>query len=207
VRAVEQAVDWVVAREPDLVAVTGDLLSRPRGRDRLFALLERLGHPYLVLGNHDLADSRDPFSARVELDSVPYGTLLSGSSVELVLRGRRIELHGVDPRDWAAKARRPLELGTSSADLRILLCHFPRVLDLLPPDRFQLILSGHVHAGQIVVPYGFGRLHLAHLRPPYSHGVYRRGAIVMHVSPGLGTTFVPFRLFARPEATELTLRV
>jgi len=28
----------------------------------------------------------------------------------------------------------------------------------------------------------------------------------MHVSPGLGTTFVPFRLFARPEATELVLR-
>jgi predicted MPP superfamily phosphohydrolase len=27
----------------------------------------------------------------------------------------------------------------------------------------------------------------------------------MHVSPGLGTTFVPFRFFARPEATELVL--
>jgi predicted MPP superfamily phosphohydrolase len=28
----------------------------------------------------------------------------------------------------------------------------------------------------------------------------------MHVSPGLGTTFVPFRFAARPEATELVLR-
>jgi predicted MPP superfamily phosphohydrolase len=28
----------------------------------------------------------------------------------------------------------------------------------------------------------------------------------MHVSPGTGTTFVPFRLFARPEVTELVLR-
>jgi predicted MPP superfamily phosphohydrolase len=28
----------------------------------------------------------------------------------------------------------------------------------------------------------------------------------MHVSPGLGTTFVPFRFGARPEATELVLR-
>jgi predicted MPP superfamily phosphohydrolase len=27
----------------------------------------------------------------------------------------------------------------------------------------------------------------------------------MHVSPGLGTTFVPFRFYARPEATELVL--
>jgi predicted MPP superfamily phosphohydrolase len=30
--------------------------------------------------------------------------------------------------------------------------------------------------------------------------------VTLHVSPGLGTTFVPFRLFARPEATELVLR-
>jgi predicted MPP superfamily phosphohydrolase len=29
---------------------------------------------------------------------------------------------------------------------------------------------------------------------------------VLHVSPGLGTTFVPFRFAARPEATELSLR-
>jgi predicted MPP superfamily phosphohydrolase len=29
---------------------------------------------------------------------------------------------------------------------------------------------------------------------------------VLHVSPGLGTTFVPFRLFARPEVTELVIR-
>jgi predicted MPP superfamily phosphohydrolase len=30
--------------------------------------------------------------------------------------------------------------------------------------------------------------------------------VTLHVSPGLGTTLVPFRFFARPEATELVLR-
>ena len=68
-----------------------------------------------------------------------------------------------------------------------------------------MILAGHMHAGQIVVPYGLGKLHLAHLHAPYMDGVYRRGDTVMHVSPGLGTTFVPFRFAARPEATELRL--
>ena len=39
-----------------------------------------------------------------------------------------------------------------------------------------------------------------------SEGVYREGGVTLHVSPGLGTTFVPFRFFARPEVTELVLR-
>jgi predicted MPP superfamily phosphohydrolase len=103
--------------------------------------------------------------------------------------------------------RRRSGFGASDADLRILLCHFPRALDFVEPGRFHLILSGHMHAGQIVLPYGVGRLHLAHLRARYTSGVYRRrDGTLMHVSPGLGTTFVPFRLFARPEATELVLR-
>jgi predicted MPP superfamily phosphohydrolase len=63
-----------------------------------------------------------------------------------------------------------------------------------------------MHGGQIVVPYGVGKLYLAHLGAPYQDGVYRSQGTTMHVSRGLGTTFVPFRYFARPEATELVLR-
>ena len=92
------------------------------------------------------------------------------------------------------------------ADFRILLCHFPRVFDRLEPGRFELVLSGHMHDGQITVPYPGGKLRLAHPTARYATGVYRSEASVMHVSPGLGTTFVPFRFAARPEATELVLR-
>ena len=63
-----------------------------------------------------------------------------------------------------------------------------------------------MHAGQIVLPYPGGKVRFAHLRAPMTEGVYREGGVTLHVSPGLGTTFVPFRFFARPEATELVLR-
>src|SRR5205085_4327171 len=63
-----------------------------------------------------------------------------------------------------------------------------------------LVLSGHLHSGQITIPYGIGKLRLAHLRPGYFEGLYVRPAATLHVSPGLGTTFVPFRFAARPEA-------
>ena len=191
-------------RRPDLVCITGDLLSRPGGEAELLELLDRLEHPYVVLGNHDWALSRDPFSRPAALGRLEHGTLLADSAAQVDLRGRRVELAGVDPRSWLE--RRSSNFPPSRADLRILLCHFPKVLDRVEPGRFQLILAGHLHGGQIVVPYGFGRLLLAHPRAPYAQGVFRRGQTTMHVSPGLGTTFVPFRFAARPEATELVLR-
>jgi predicted MPP superfamily phosphohydrolase len=202
--AARRAVDWVAERRPDLVCITGDLLSRPRGEPELLRLLDRIEHPYVVLGNHDWALSRDPLSRPAALERVERGTLLADTVAHLELDGRAVELAGVDPRSWLAL--RPSNFPASGADLRILLCHFPRVIDQVAPGRFQLILAGHLHGGQIVLPYGFGRLLLAHPHAPYTQGIFRRGATTMHVSPGLGTTFVPFRFAARPEATELVLR-
>jgi predicted MPP superfamily phosphohydrolase len=203
-RAVERAVEWVAERKPDLVTITGDLLSRPRGEAELLALLAKLPHPYIVLGNHDYAISRDPFSRPAELTGLDNASLLLDSAEVVELRGKRIELAGVDPRSWLRKERSGFD--DPAADLRILLCHFPRALDTVPAGRWDLILAGHLHAGQIVLPYGFGKLLLAHPGARYPEGVFERAGTAMHVSPGLGTTFVPFRLFARPEATELVLR-
>ena len=200
VHAVERAIDWVAERQPDLVCITGDLLTRPRAEQQLLGLLAKLPHPYVVLGNHDYAISRDPFSRPVSLGRLEHGTMLFDSSV----RVGDIEIGGVDPRTWIEK--RSSEFPPSDAPLRILLCHFPRALETVPVGRWNLILAGHLHAGQIVLPYGFGKLLLAHPRARYPEGVFERNGTVMHVSPGLGTTFVPFRFCARPEATELVLR-
>jgi predicted MPP superfamily phosphohydrolase len=63
-----------------------------------------------------------------------------------------------------------------------------------------------MHDGQITLPYPGGKVRLAHPSARYASGVYESRAAIMHVSPGLGTTFVPFRFAARPEATELVLR-
>jgi uncharacterized protein len=206
--AVREAVDWVSELKPDLVCITGDLVSRRSGMRELARLLERLGPSFVVLGNHDFADSRDPFSQRVDPEAIgalENVTLLGDESVEIELRGRRVQIVGVDALSYAARVASPHELADATADLRILLCHFPGIVRRIP-QVFDLILAGHYHAGQIVVPYPGGRLRLAHLRARDVAGLYEYGRTTLHVSPGLGTTFVPFRLFARPEATELVVR-
>jgi hypothetical protein len=205
-RAVERAVEWAVAREPDLVCISGDLLSRPRGEALLRRLVARLPHCYAVLGNHDYAISRDPFSESAPVHDLEPATLLADDSRTLELRGRRVQIVGVDPRSYRGGSARPERHADPDAELRILLCHYPYVLDRLPPDVYDLVLAGHLHDGQISIPYGRGKLRLAHLSWRYTEGLYRGPTGTMHVSPGLGTTFVPFRFFARPEATELVLQ-
>src|SRR4029079_16400977 len=63
--AIDRAVDWVVERQPGLVLLTGDLLPPPGGAERLRGVVDRVPPVYAVLGNHDFADSRDPFSKPV----------------------------------------------------------------------------------------------------------------------------------------------
>ncbi len=86
-RAVERAVAWTRERDPDLVCLTGDLVSRPRGEAKLRALVRELPRCYAILGNHDLAISRDPFSKAVELRSLEPATLL-------VDEGRTVDVRG-----------------------------------------------------------------------------------------------------------------
>ena len=205
-RAVEQAVEWVAGRRPDLVCVTGDLLSHPSGARRLRSLLDRLSCVYAVLGNHDLGIARDPRARATEAADLGAATLLSNAAVTLELRGLRVQLVGVEPRSYIRGHAQPESLVDGGAALRVLLCHFPRIVDRVPAGAFDLVLAGHLHDGPIAIPYGRGKLRLAHLSYPYPSGLYRRPAALLHVSPGLGTTFVPFRFYARPEVTELVLQ-
>jgi predicted MPP superfamily phosphohydrolase len=205
--AVAHAVDWVVERQPEVVVVTGDLVSRPRGERVLRDLLGRLDAPFVVLGNHDVEHSRDPFSRAAGLTELAPARLLVDEAETIEVRGERVQIVGVDPRAYRQGRSQPWQLVDTSADLRILLCHFPYVIDLLPVGAFDLVLAGHMHDGQISLPLGrTKRYRFAHPHTRYAAGLFRRPAGTLHVSPGLGTTFVPFRFFARPEATELVLQ-
>ena len=206
--AVDRAVEWAAERRPDLVAITGDLLTHPRGEERLRRAVEGLPRPaFAVLGNHDVAISRDPQARASNLTELGPATLLCDAGAMVELRGKRVWIAGTDPRLVVRGTPKvdPNAL-SSEADFRILLCHYPRVFDRVEPGSFELVLAGHMHDGQIAIPYPGGKVRLAHLSARYQRGIYRSPAGVMHVSPGLGTTFVPFRFAARPEATELVLR-
>jgi uncharacterized protein len=206
-RTLRKAVEWAESAPVDVVAVTGDLVSRRRGERALRAALERLRPrhgTYAVLGNHDVAATRDPFSSPADLTGLDEqgARLLEHESVIFEVAGGTVQVAGADAR----RRRQGLRgLADPAADLRILLIHFPDDVGVLAPGDFHLTLAGHLHGGQICIPTPGGKLRLEHLRAAHWDGLFELPVGALHVSRGLGTSFVPFRLFARPEATRLTL--
>jgi uncharacterized protein len=209
-RAVEKAVRWAAEQEYDLAVVTGDLLSRRRGLPalrRALASLEPRHGTFTILGNHDSAETRDPFSRPGDPDALGAagGVLLSDASETVAVGAARVQVVGISPETFLARV--PVgRFADLASDLRILLCHFPDILPRLAPGDFHLVLAGHLHGGQICLPFPGGKLRLEHLRALYWEGLHETPVGLVHVSRGLGTSFVPFRLLARPEATLLTLR-
>ncbi len=208
-RAAERAVGLVVDARPDLIAITGDLLSHPRGVPDLLRLVERLDAPlgvYAILGNHDVGEVRDPLSRPSEtpdLDAVGV-RLLRDETAIVEHAGCRVAISGLEPRRPDGPEP-PAPWPRPDADLHLVLSHYPEAFDDAPGDAGDVVLAGHLHGGQICVPWPGGRLRLSQLGHRYAEGEYRRGHAVMHVTRGVGTTFVPFRLLARPEVTVLRL--
>ena len=209
-RTMQAAVAYGVSQQPDMVVVTGDIIAHPRGQQTVFDQLARLDPPlgmYASLGNHDTGSTRDPFSRGVVPDS--WGDapvqLLRDRSVMVEHGGVPIEVAGLEPEPWIRGLSRPERLFTGPGGLRILLAHFPDVVDDLPPGSCSLVLAGHLHGGQICLPRPGGRIRLSHTRWRYLDGIHRVGDTTLVVSRGTGTTLVPFRLLARPEASLLRL--
>jgi uncharacterized protein len=210
-RAMRKAAEFGARVQPDLVALTGDILSHGRARAAVVEAMEGLHPPlgiFAVLGNHDVGETHDPFSRGIVISdwgSAPV-TVLRDRSAVVQWQGCEIELAGVDPLLFAQCRNLPVEqLFTRPGAVRVLLSHFPDVPANMPPGTCALALCGHLHGGQICFPTRTGKVRLSHRSYRFDEGVFEEPETTVVVSRGLGTTLVPFRLLARPEVSLLRL--
>ena len=85
----------------------------------------------------------------------------------------------------------------------VLLAHDPRRLAEAVALDIPLVLSGHTHGGQVVLPLVGA---VAAQKFPVVAGVGRRDRTTMFVSRGIGTVYVPVRVNCPPEVALLTLK-
>jgi hypothetical protein len=192
--------------EPDLVAVTGDLVTS--GTEFYEDVAEVLGAVrardgvFVSLGNHDQWDA-DDLTRRITLRGPAVlrnqWRVVRKGEAELVIAGLDDRMAGLDDLE-ATLAGRPERAPT------VLMSHYPDFFEAAASRRVELVLSGHTHGGQIAVPFMARRASLSTLARQTSHGLHVRGGSRLYVNAGLGTTGPPFRLGIPPEITVFVLR-
>jgi len=197
---VERAVDLALDAAPDLVVLGGDFVSWADRRymGDVAEALGRLWAPhgvFAVLGNHD--DDR-VMPAALARNGV---TVLRDARARLVVSGERLDLIGL--RYWTRDPESLARIARGAAPGTILLAHDPRRLRAAAGLGIPLVLSGHTHGGQVLVP-GLGAI--AARKFPVVYGTGRDRDTVIFVSRGIGTVYVPVRFNCPPEVAVLTLR-
>ena len=107
---------------------------------------------------------------------------------------------------WTDRQNLPAALGDATErDAVILLSHNPDFAETLEDRRVGLILSGHTHGGQVVLP-GFGApIVPSRYGQKYLHGLVQGPRSQVFISRGVGTVTPPIRFFCRPEIVLITL--
>ena len=209
--------------KPDIIVITGDILhDDDRPTAGVFAFLEQLldiAPVYMVSGNHDLWNtSLHDFLHR----ACAAGVHFIDDRMEILDRGgAQIAVFGM--RDPFGKAPGVIKKSLSRSvrtlpdydGFKILLFHRANQFEKIKALGFDLILSGHMHGGQVRLPGVGGVLppksslvenERGVLFPNYCAGVFKSSGTTMLVNRGIGNPMIIPRLFNRPELGIVTLR-
>jgi predicted MPP superfamily phosphohydrolase len=126
--------------------------------------------------------------------------VLKDERTQLHVRGERLDIAGIQ--FWTRKVVDIERVIRGASTNLVLLAHTPSRLPEAAALAVPLVLSGHTHGGQIVLP-GLGAV--AAREFPVVAGTDRRNVTTIFVSRGVGTVYVPVRLNCPPEVALLTL--
>jgi hypothetical protein len=200
-------VERVNGLQPDLVAITGDLVDGSVAElaahvAPLASLRSRHGS-FFVTGNHEYYSGVQGWVRELQRLGI---RVLQNEHVVLQHEGAGLVLAGVpdygshhfDPRQRSDPAA---ALAGAPAGLpRVLLAHQPRSAPAAAQAGFDLQLSGHTHGGQFL-PWSL----FVPLQQPYTAGLHQLGGLQVYVSRGTGYWGPPKRVGAPSEIAELRL--
>jgi uncharacterized protein len=202
---IKRAVDTANSLQPDIIALTGDYISKERRyaapcAEMLGRLRARHG-VYAVLGNHDHWTDAALITDLFRAEGI---TMLVNQGMRFEKNGAAFWLAGVDDTMVGLEDLSLALAGSSEDELKLLLAHNPIILRRAARAGVDLVLSGHTHGGQVS------------LRPERSasgrprrrllKGLARQGETQIYVTRGLGTVVLPVRFGCPPEVSLLELR-
>jgi len=192
--------------EPDVVAITGDILEKEACWHWLPETLGRLRAKYgvyFILGNHDFFVDANQTTQLLRNAGLLYAT---GNWIESQWNNMAVSITG-NERPWGVDQldqQNLAERGPDQLPLKIVLAHSPDQFAWSCRQDADLVLAGHTHGGQIRFPL-LGAVACPSLHGTrYACGTFRSGKTVMHVSRGISGER-PMRWNCPPEVALLEL--
>jgi predicted MPP superfamily phosphohydrolase len=182
----EHVVEHVNQCEPDIVAITGDLVERNACLDWIpdtFGRLRAAGGVYYVLGNHDKHVHEEQLHAMLQDSGLIY---VGGTWRQATVRGTPVVLAG-NELPWYPPAADLSDCPShdgAGLPIRIVLAHSPDQFAWARRHDVDLILAGHNHGGQVNLPLLGAVLAPSRHGVRYAAGAFRAAKTVMHVSRG-----------------------
>ncbi|MBC7287385.1 MAG: metallophosphoesterase [Armatimonadetes bacterium] len=204
----EKAVSLATQARADIVFLTGDYVSLPRGQghEELALNFQALSAPYgvwAVLGNHDcIFDRHAPVSAGLADARV---TVLNNASACVEIRGREVWIVGVDDPVTGHADFEKAMAGVPSDATKILLAHTPDAVDSASALGFNALFAGHTHGGQVVIPFLGPPLVPCKYGKRFASGAIRFRDTAVHVTRGVGMVPPLVRFCCPPEVALVTL--
>ncbi|HOB20827.1 MAG TPA: metallophosphoesterase [Candidatus Atribacteria bacterium] len=207
-RSNELLIRMVADLDPNFIVYTGDLISSRRDMDKSVQTLNRLANEapvYYIPGNHEYRFVlRDVLYEKLGQAGIK---LLRNQTESICINETSLTILGLD-----YQALEPLDKEKLLGDLakadsyNIVLDHFPENFPDLAADGIDLVLAGHAHGGQFILPLIGGVFAPGQgFDPRYYSGRYSLESSDMIVSRGLGNSAFPLRLFNRPEIVFISL--
>lgn len=194
---IDDAITRGLAEKPDLICLTGDYVTN-NWVDHPLALLHPLRRlpsaapTFAVLGNHDV----DPVGEILLQAGI---TLLENSSAAY----ERLRIVGLSDL-WSAGVNASTAFAhCPPGDVRLVLAHNPDSKDYLRHHAWQLLLCGHTHGGQVVLPFLGPRVHGVRDQRILA-GLHAWNGRQIHVTRGVGSLW-GVRINCRPEVSILHL--
>jgi len=203
-RVEERLPDLIAAEKPDLIVFTGDAINSERGLPVLKKLLTRLSAvaPTIVVrGNWDVV-----FWGREDLFEGTGVREVNGTAEKVEVGGTPVWVAGV-AFDSEARASKALSHVPPGAFTLFLHHHpYPEVVPEADQPRVDLFCAGHVHGGQVAMPFYGALVTMSKHDKKYEAGLYRTGPMWLYVSRGVGMEGGPaprVRFCSRPEVAVL----
>ena len=199
-------VDKINEIKPDIVVLTGDLIDDRLSfdKDKIINCLSKIEAnlgKYAISGNHDLPIDDYNYiikeSGFTNLDN-KYDLIYYKSNDPIVISGI-----GYDGEDVGIKTEQfdkyisELKADDVKPIYSILLIHEPDTVDNLDLNKYDLVLSGHSHGGQVRLPF-IGAIYTPVGAKNYYDEYYKINNTDLYISSGLGTSMYKFRLFNKP---------